>query len=100
LCTKIVIITVIRSKNTGAIFFIARIVSAIIVIITNYRYIIAETFDTVIISTWIRIATVDMGKYASVGFDITVVNGTKFIIIANNRFIVTSIFFMATNSVA
>jgi hypothetical protein len=98
--TKIVITTIDDFKFTyTTIFFITRIISAIIIIITNYRYIVAETFTTVIISAVVIISTVDTGRYTIVSFDITVVNSASIIIITFNRSIGTSIFFITRNGV-
>jgi hypothetical protein len=98
--TKIVITTIDDFKFTyTTIFFITRIISAIIIIITYYRYIVAETFTTVIISAVVIISTVDTGRYTIVSFDITVVNSASIIIITFNRSIGTSIFFITRNGV-
>jgi hypothetical protein len=98
--THVIVVTVDSFKFTLTSFFTAKVISAIIIIITNDIIIVTNTFNTEIGGTFVVIITNNMSKNAVVSLNVTVIYGTEIFIITDNTFIFTSIVSVARLSIA
>jgi hypothetical protein len=98
--TEVIIVTVYSSEITLTIFFIARVISASIIIITYDVIIVTNSFNTEICGTFVVIVTNDMSKDTAVSLSVTVIYGTEIIIIADNTVPFTSIINVARLGIA